>query len=221
MSFQLGSFCKCGLKPLIFVSFDGEKYSASCPKCEHNNELTPDEIKAYLKRTEMCDVCNQDYYHEQIYEFGRFMGPHRGYYKDQFSELNPHQQREPLQMCEKCLEAIGYRTLPQFIYCDLCHSEHPRIFGSDTQGDGLCGTVCKVGQHQGYIGWAACRDQQVQETYIVDCGYGSGYDSVGEYDMTFKNNTLPDNIKLGMEICDECITTMLAEGVLEKPAIYQ
>jgi hypothetical protein len=203
-------------KPFIGVSSDG-KYHISCTKCHKHHDFTDEETKMFNERNETCDVCHQELYHSLISQIGKFDGKRRGFMNNQFIELNEHNHKEPLEICEGCINMIGYKVLPKFIYCDLCHSEHTRVFGSDTQGEGLCGEVLKTGKHQGYIGWWACRDETQRDTYIVDCQYGSGYDTVGEYDICFVNNQLPDNIHVGMNLCDECIGKLIETGVLTDP----
>lgn len=106
-------------------------------------------------------------------------------------------------LCEKCISELkddDYKVLPTFIQCDMCHSDHYRVFCSDGQGYGLCGTV--------------------QETihppieYVIPCGFGSRYDSCGilrEY-VRFAGNKLPENVKIGMNICDNCITKLIING---------
>jgi hypothetical protein len=121
-------------------------------------------------------------------------------------------------LCEKCLKGNCHTIIPKYIYCDLCHTQHDRMFYSDNQGDGLCGKVSQKNTQRLLAGQECMLDG-----YIIECGYGSCYDAMGDYQdfIKFTSHVLPQNITLGMNICDNCIGQLLKEGVCaQQPLVF-
>lgn len=122
-------------------------------------------------------------------------------------------EKELVTVCDKCIEALKYIVIPRYIYCDICHSEHERVMYSDTQGMGLCGTVMRNVKYNSPW-FIAVEQTQYLDGYIINCEYGSCYDACDDYREFVKfAGELPENIKIGMNICDECITKFIKDGI--------
>ena len=200
---------------------DGQIIEASCPRCDKQYVLTPEDVERYNNRRVTCHNCKKlvniaTAFHTENMKYcnGTF---NNTLVKINFKKLNLPSQTYCKYLCKECVEFCGYHEIPEHIYCDLCHSAHTRLFGSDTQGSGLCGTVmhnCVYPTH-----WKWWVDSKQFDDYIINCEFGSNYDA--EDDPTefikFTSRELPDGIKIGMEICDECIAKFIDDGVCIKP----
>lgn len=115
-------------------------------------------------------------------------------------------------VCDKCIESLEHTVIPRYIYCDLCHSEHEREMYSDSQGRGLCGKVMRNVRYNSP--WRIVVEEKYLDGFIINCEYGSSYDACDD-DREFVKfvGDLPENIKIGMNICDDCITKLIKDGI--------
>ena len=131
----------------------------------------------------------------------------RTFFKD-----NVIQFKEDIEcVCHKCIETIPYEIIPKYLYCDLCKSAHERIIFSDVQGIGMNGIVKEVADYM------MCLLPNTSYKYHIACGFGSNYDHLDSTDpYVLFYGELPDEIKIGMNICDECIAKFIDTGICYK-----
>nr|URM62459.1 hypothetical protein [Mimivirus sp.] len=97
-------------------------------------------------------------------------------------------------ICSECMKSYQFEPLLS-VKCDHCHHSFQSIVpDSDTQGNGCASSVTDD---------------------CIIAYYGSEYDS--ESDNIMFTNERPKEIKYGSNLCDNCITQLINNGVCQKP----
>lgn len=100
-------------------------------------------------------------------------------------------------ICNECLKSYQFKPLLN-VKCDRCCNSFQSIVpDSDTQGSG-------------------CASSVMDDCIIAH--YGSEYDS--ESDNIMFTNERPREIKYGSNLCDDCITQLINNGICQKPNYY-
>ncbi|AZL89769.1 hypothetical protein QKC54_gp0148 [Megavirus baoshan] len=100
-------------------------------------------------------------------------------------------------MCSECLKSYKFKLLLN-VKCDRCCNSFQSITpNSDTQGNG-------------------CASSVMDDCIITH--YGSKYDS--ESDNIMFTNERPKEIKYRSNLCDNCITQLINNGVCQKPEYH-
>ena len=218
--------CEC--QDIRILNFDDDQFNvwfnycgeytrmASCANCNKQYNLTLDDIERYENRSVTCCHCKN---HIHVKETCSMLTPFNGEFGQKLISVNTEKIQNTTKvdfrsyLCIACINFCGYHEIPKKIYCDRCHSAHDRIVGSDDQGDGLCGEVMRNCSYSAPWNGFALDEQLVG--YVINCEYGSKYDAMDDSSQFIKFSApkLPPEFTIGMNICDECITQLIKDGI--------
>jgi hypothetical protein len=213
---------------VVFVD-NKQQYSAVCNKCcRHIKDiLSSDEVQAYENRNVTCGLCQKFIKHYdacEIFHCGKTYK--RCQFKTKLLDIHSTDNWGTLRyICESCFNHFEHTEVSEHIYCDFCHKQYDRFDNSDI-GMGFCGEVMRNVKYDS-PGFFCCslpttleelmnpHHYEYLDGYIINCEYGSKYDACDDYRefIKFNNTYLFDDIKIGMNICDDCIDYLIKEGV--------
>jgi hypothetical protein len=197
----------------------------SCRHCAKHYILTTEDIARYEHRRVTCDNCGN---HVDITGVFEVEGSSNGIFEGKLVKMNmknlniEHMKNKRCHyLCRECTCLCEYHEIPKYIYCDLCHSEHERFHSSDTQGEGLCGKVMRNCTYPTL--WTPFKKYELIDGYVINCEYPSKYDACDDSREFIKFSTpeLPEGFKIGMNICDECITNLIENGTCIRPTYVE